>query len=316
MKNIRVCAKDFQKGAYSGQRQDGFPMHPALKQQADIHGDNIINDMDMIALVTGSGRVRIGKSVISNQIGYYHYWRMKHIYKKPVHFSLERNYAFSGEEFVEKAHWLNKHKYNYSPLIYDEAGADIESIKVLTKRTRAIMDYFRECGQYNLFNILVLPEFFKLPDWIAINRSDFLVNCYTSKAKTINPEGNKSYQVKRGYYQFFSGRRKKKLYMLGKKNFNNYASVKGNFSGKWSNCFCLDWNKYNDMKKIALVSRDTSPRKELWLTQRNAILTYVRKEFGKSPTKISEELLNSTGILMPMEAIKNGIHTFSKENRF
>jgi hypothetical protein len=80
----------------------------------------------------------------------------------------------------------------------------------MKQTTQAVRDYLRECGQYNMLNILVLPEFFDLPKGIALSRSIAMINVYWLPDK----DGN----FQRGFFKFYNKPDKKKLYLLGKKD--------------------------------------------------------------------------------------------------
>lgn len=203
---VRVCQKLFPKGSYKGQRGDGFYMDNILKAQIDILLKNIQYDWDFTILITGGGEVRIGKSVLAMQIGAYWTDQIKELYGKKVPFSVSENFVLDGKKLIEIGNKLGK-RYSYPCLVFDEAGADLEGRKIMTAMTQDVLDYYRECGQYNILNILVLPEYFDLPKGIAMSRSICLIDVYCA----TDPEGI----FKRGYFNFFSRRNKKQLWING-----------------------------------------------------------------------------------------------------
>ena len=245
MTTTRVCTEMFPNE--KNPLKSGFGMEIALKQNIDILIKNIIRDWDFTILVTGGGEVRVGKSVLAMQIACYIYYQMQVVHGKKTIFDLKHNFAFKGDELTKKGHYLGKN-YPYSPLIFDEAGADLEGRKVVTTTTKEVLDYFRECGQYNLFNILVIPEYFDLPKGVALSRSMFLVDVrYICDPKTGI--------FKRGILRFFNRKKKKWLYLKGKKDLNYNASTY-NFHGWFTDFYPIDKEEYKELKLQAMIKRE------------------------------------------------------------
>ena len=205
---------------------------------------NLRNDWDFVFIVSGNGQVRVGKSVLAQQIGYFVAYHMK------TPFNID-NIVFSGDELIKKAHQKPKN----SVFVYDEARSELDSKKTMERVTQTLLDFFSECGMYNHFIILVLPDFFDLPKSIAINRSRALINVRSS-AEIV--QGN-IVKFKRGTYQFFNFDTKKKLYTVGKRNFNDYNACKCNFFGDFRNFWVVDKDEY-DKKKAAFVKRRREER--------------------------------------------------------
>jgi len=280
----------------------GFRMEEALKNNLDIIAKNIVKDWDFTILVTGGGEVRVGKSVLAQQIACYLVYLMRSKYKKEVCFNLERNFVFTGDNLITKGHWLGKN-YPYSPLIFDEAGADLEGRKVTSNATKKVLDFFRECGQYNLFNILVIPEYFDLPKGIALSRSIFLIDVTYNADK----EGN----FKRGMFRFFSRKKKKRLYLLGKRELN-YNASRYEFHGKFPNFYVINEEKYRDLKQIALIKRkETEEAKYDKKQERFDTAIYILwKTLGLTHMKISE-LFTEYGVNLPRTTITEALKRVS-----
>lgn len=191
-------------------------------------------------------------SVIALQIAAYWHYMLWKLYGKEVPFTIEDNIVFNGNELIKKGNHLGE-KYKSGCLIFDEAGADLEGVKVMKKTTQAVKDYLRECGQYNLLTILVLPEFFDLPKSIALSRTDALVDCFVTVGKDDKWE--------RGHFNFFSRTKKKKLYLLGKKELN-YAAANADFHGDWELNYPVDEAEYRKAKAVALKTRAETTAKE------------------------------------------------------
>ena len=300
---VRVCQKWFPKGSYSGQRNDGFYMDDLLKNQIDILLKNIKNDWDFTILITGGGEVRIGKSVLAMQIGSYWSYMIKELYNKKVPFTVKTNFVLDGKKLIEIGNKLGQ-RYSYPCLIFDEAGADLEGRKIMTAMTQDVLDYYRECGQYNILNLLVLPEFFDLPKGIAMSRSICLIDVYC----TTDDVGI----FHRGYFNFFSRRNKKQLWIKGKKELN-YKAYKYNFHGRFYDMYPIDEDEYRSLKQEALTKRE-SKRRNKFQMQRDACWFLLNREFDVTQQEIGKRMEQLTGVFVPHNTISDGVRHFLMEN--
>lgn len=272
---VKVAEKEYPKGSYPGQQSDGFYLHAYLKQQLDYYIKNVINDWDFTIIVSGGGGVRLGKSILAMTIGAY--WTSE-IRKKGynVPFSTNENFVFDGQKLIETGNNLGQ-KHPYSCIIYDEAGADLEGVKAMKSTTQAVKDYLRECGQYNMLTILVLPEYFDLPKGIAVNRTNCLLDVY------YIPDENGIFQ--RGYFGFFGKKRKKNLYLKGKRNLD-YKAEKPNFLGDFINFYPIDEKEYKRMKIEALKKRESNTVDKK-MHQRNIAWHILVNEFGMTQQELA-----------------------------
>lgn len=277
---VRVCVDLFKAGK-KNLKKDGFAMHAMLKQQIDYYLKNVTRDWDFTILVCGEGEVRVGKSFLACQIGQYWTSEIKRLYGITVPFNLKQNYVFDGKDLIKKGNDLGA-KHKYSVLVFDEAGADLEGTKSMLATTRAVKDYLRECGQYNMLTILVLPEFFDLPKGIALSRSDCMVNVYYIP----DEEG----YFNRGYFKFYNRPHKKNLYLNGKKTLN-YNAWKQNFYGDFPNFFPLELEEYKQTKMKALKKRESTTVDKRML-QRNVAWYILYKEFDMTLTEIARRTTN------------------------
>ena len=300
---VYVCQDWFPKGSRKRQREDGFFMEDLLKEQLDIIIKNIRNDWDFTIIITAGGQVRVGKSVLAMQIGAYWVHQLKELYDIDVPFNVENNFILDGRKLIETGNRLGK-SHPYSPLIFDEAGADLEGRKVMSTKTQEVLDFYRECGQYNLLNILVLPEFFDLPKGIALSRSICLLDVYYSTDR------NSIFQ--RGYFNFYSKRSKKNLYLKGKKDLD-YNIVKQDFRGNFRDFYPINEHTYREIKQFALTKRETRTSIKDKLL-RDATWYMVHKELGITIVEISARLEKITGIRVPKETIRDAIKTIKVDN--
>lgn len=240
----RVCQEWFPE-------TDGFVIDGYLKETLDIYAKNVIKDWDWLIIVSGSGMVRVGKSVIALQLCVYWSYLMWKLHNIKVPFDLN-NIVFDGVKLIEVGNRLGIN-HPYSALLYDEAGSDLEASKSMRSATKAVKDFLRECGQYNLLVVLVLPEYFDLPKGIAINRSHCLIN--------VDYETDDKDMFERGYFKFYSRPKKKMLYMEGKK-YLNYNATMSDFYGKFPNFYPIDEESYRKAKIEALKRREVLTNKE------------------------------------------------------
>ena len=228
---------------------------------------------------------------------------VKKLYNKNVPLSAKENFVFDGQKLIETGNRLGQ-KYSYPVLIYDEAGADLEGKKVMRTVTQDVLDFYRECGQYNMLNILVLPDFFDLPKGIALSRSLFLIDVYY----TADEIG----RFKRGYFNFYSRRNKKHLYLKGKRDLN-YSAHHYNFAGRFLPFYPLKESEYRLLKQEALSSRENK-RRNKFQNQRDACWFLLTKEFGLKQKEIAQRMEQLTGVFVAQNTISDGVRHFTMEN--
>ncbi|MFA5395243.1 MAG: hypothetical protein WC346_04415 [Methanogenium sp.] len=276
----------------SGYYMDGFLAENLYQIPAFIK-----KDWDCVGIVSGSGLVRVGKSYIASQIGYFVAWLLaggamdlrrdldtgKFINPvviksptNPVNFSLN-NLVFSPEDLMKKGRELPKN----SVIIYDEGRSGLDAKSSMTALNRLLEDFFQECGVYNHVIILVLPDVFKLHADYAINRSHFLVNVYHDE----------NYQ--RGYFNFYNKLQKEKLYEFGKKKLGvtaRYNAAYPSFYGRFPNWIPFDEKEYKKEKKLALKKKELMRRSAAIKVQRDAMIHLYHELSQYTQKQIAEEL--------------------------
>lgn len=273
----RVCKEKYPIGSYKYQKKPGFYMWRLLKTQLDYYIKNVTNDWDFTIIISGEGEVRVGKSVLAMQIAAYWTDQMKKRHGIDVPFNLKDNIVFDGRKLIEKGNKLGVN-HQYSALIFDEAGADLEGTKAMLATTRAVKDFLRECGQYNFLNILVLPEFFDLPKGIALSRSSCLINVYWIP----DDEG----KFRRGYFKYYSRPNKKKLYLKGKRHLD-YDAAPYDFFGTFNKFYPVDEEEYRQMKIKALKKRESSSVDKRML-QRNVAWYLLTEKYNMTQTELAK----------------------------
>jgi hypothetical protein len=293
----RVCEKIYPAG-FSHNRKNGFYLEPNLKAQIDILIKNIKNDWDFTIIVTGRGEVRVGKSVLAMQIAAYWVAEVNRIYNKKIPFNTD-NFVFDGRKLIEQGNELGQ-KHPYSPLIYDEAGADLAGTKMINTMTQDVLDFYRECGQYNLLNVLVLPDFFDLPKALALTRSIFLLDV------DYKPDSEGIFQ--RGYFNFYSRPNKKNLYLKGKRE-QDYSAWYYDFHGRFLNFYPINEEDYRASKVKALKHREKR-RTNVIIDQRDAAWFMLTQEFGMSQEELASRTANWTGKYITQQNISDSIQRF------
>lgn len=294
-----VCPEYFPMGSYPNQKEPGFYMERELKDNLDLLIKNIYNDWAFTLLISGKGEVRVGKSIIGMQIAFYWITEINRIYGKNYSLSVDKNYVFNGNELIKKGNALGTNQ-PFTAIVYDEAGADIQGIKIMSAETKEVLDYLRECGQYNMLTILVLPDYFSLPRGIALTYSVLLIDVtYYIDDKGI---------FQRGFYDVYSRPAKKKLYLYGKKYFD-YESTKPSFRGKFSNVFTINEQEYRQAKKDALKKREKplSKKERVWIMQRNIVWLRLHEDKNYSFIDIADLYQGIGELAVTPDMVSSGI---------
>jgi len=246
-----------------------YPLDGYLKNNLKVIPNFLKDGYDCVIVVSGHGKVRIGKSTIAMQIGYFIAWLLAGGEKKrniKVPFD-NSNVVFTPNDLMKKAESLPKG----SVILYDEGRAGLDSIRAMERINKGMIDFFQECGQYGHVILIVLPNFHKLTEDIAVSRSLFLVDVFHNE------------KYKRGYFKFYNERQKEYLYVFGKKRLGTYAKYNAancSFFGKFGRATPgIDVELYEEQKRKALKEKITLRAKDLkFITQRNRLITLLESK--------------------------------------
>lgn len=252
-----------------------------LKSNLDLAKKVIKNDWDMVFAV--DGMEGSGKSVLAQQIAYY---------LDPT-LSIDR-ITFNPTEFKDAIVKANK----FEAVIYDEAYGGLASRQAMSFVNKALVSMMAQIRQKNLFVFVVCPCFFELDKYIAVWRSRALMHVYT----------NDNFQ--RGFFSFFNSKRKKDLYMKGKK-FYEYI-IAPNFRGRFTKGYVVNEEEYRSKKLKALTETDFDTDEGYHL-QRNSMVRVLAEE-GWQHQKIAEAINKYGKVNLKREAITK-IITRGKENK-
>jgi hypothetical protein len=168
------------------------------------------------------GQERSGKSILGMACGWYLSGGKM----------TEKNFATGIKDCAKKISELP----DGSVLQIDEGSLMFSGKDSLNKQVKQLMKILDVVGQKNIIFIVCLPCFFDLNKTIAVRRSKFLCHVYPDK------------EYNRGNYAFWGENAKKKLYRIGKKNYDSYAYPVATFIGKFPHFKPPFYDKY--IKKI------------------------------------------------------------------
>ena len=127
---------------------------------------------------------------------------------------------------------------NKGALMFDEGNVFFLSTETMKKEQRELHKLFSIFRQKNLFVLIVLPSFFRLGTYFALDRSRFMLRSYVEKGK-------------RDRFAYYGNKRKTQLYWKGKK-FHDHNCVKPNFRGRFKKCHLLESEEYRKFKLATL----------------------------------------------------------------
>lgn len=260
---------------------------------------------DCVGIVSGHGKVRIGKSTKASQTCYLIAWllaggklkirvdkdnKWEVLVNKPpkngVKFNLYENVAFSAEDLMNKAFGLYKKYGKHQVLLYDEGRQGLDSARAMESINKGMEDFFQECGFMEHVIIIVLPNFFKLHEDYAVARSLFLIDVFADS------------QFRRGYFNFYNDLQKEKLFFFGKKRIGiraKYAAASENFWGKFGTFLPFDKKEYEEAKKKALMKKRLTRQQQKWKKQRDALIYMYKRDTEKKNVEIAAEVSALSG---------------------
>lgn len=297
-----------------GNQRKGFSMDGFLAENLSNIPKHQKKDWDVIGVISGSGKVRVAKSTLSFQVAIFVAWikagglmcfdRSSLYYGKVIKSPIEEiqfdlSHVIFGVENLMKA---ASDAPRMSIFVLDEEeglGAKSQMMNI----NRQMERFLQECGVYNHFVIVVLPDFFSLNKEFATGRSNFLINTYIGEG------------FQRGFFSFYSERKKELLYGLGKKLIGNYArytKVAPDFRGKFSQWMPFSKVEYEKKKRDALNKRRVGQREMKIMDQRDCLFFLLKKHTELTHQEIVDELGDVLGKKISMETIKMALGRLKK----
>jgi hypothetical protein len=248
-----------------------------VKSNLDSLVYNVKNDWDFVIVISGNNMVRVGKSVLAQQIGAYMADRCN------TTWSLD-NINMNAKDMISFA---MKAQPN-SVIVYDEAAEGLRAAKNAKDVLDSLLDFFDECGQLNHIFIIVAPNFFRLKSDITIERSEFLLNVYRVGTKVKDEFGQDVVKLQRGVYQFFDRKKKQALYeRFIKTKTQNYSGGQSSL-GNFRNIYTVDTEKYKEKKKLAL-RRMKESRPVYYKKQFDKLIAVIRQKYNLTSKQLSED---------------------------
>lgn len=299
------------KGSKSEKKVRGFYMDRWLKENLDDITEFLKKEWDCVGIVSGHGKVRIGKSTLAMQIAFYLAWvlaggktiaddmgRVQKVIKptKPVRFSLDENIVFSAQQLQERAVRLYEKYGKNQVLLYDEGRQGLDSSRAMENINKGMEDFFQECGFMGHVIIIVLPNFFKLHEDYAVARSIFLVDVLHDRKYT------------RGYFNFYNDVQKEWLYFLGKKRLGvtqKYKAAGESFWGKFYRWLPVDKDAYEKLKKSEVQKKGLNRLEKNIRVQRDWFIHVLFKYLNVSSNDMSKHMKDSLGITLQRDTLNS-----------
>lgn len=308
-----MLVTDIKRTFKNGKEVKGFYMQPYLKYNLDTVLGFLDKSWDCVGVVSGHGKVRIGKSTLAAQIAFYLAWilaggrvmtndksQMTEIKSPPkkVMFNLKENVVFSAEDLQERADTLYKKYGKNQVILYDEGRQGLDSARAMENINKGMEDFFQECGFMGHVIIIVLPSFFKLHEDYAVARSLFLVDVFADK------------EYNRGFFNFYNERQKENLFFFGKKRIGTtakYMSASESFWGKFTSWLPFDKDEYEKAKQEAMEKKRLSRGDRKLRLQRDALVWYLKKKKETSLEEIKTALHSLADIEINVRTLENAV---------
>lgn len=243
-----------------GKLRKGYYMNETLVKNLIGVPAYLRKGWDMVGIFSGRAMVRIGKSTMASNVGYFLAWSIaggemdmekKVVKKSPtkeVRFGME-NYAFSPSQLHDKC--MDAEEFDV--IVYDEGRSGLEASRYYEKSNKMLEDLFQEIGFKHLVILVVLPDFFKLNSNMATARSKFLIDCFADRSD------------KRGYFNFYNQLSKEVLFHKGRKIKGTqirYMAAHPNFWGRFTDFLPFSKAAYEKAKKNAVEAKGTMRKKQ------------------------------------------------------
>lgn len=211
-----------------------FWMEDRLKEKLDMMIARMSGGSKRDNLVLIDGDEGDGKSTMAAQVGYYIHYETKRPY------TLD-NLFFNLEELMTFA--LNTKE---QIIIWDEGALGGLAGDWWNKHQKKFLKLLMVARKRRHFFIICIPKFFKMNEYLVLDRSIALIHVYSRK------------QIEQGKYVYFNKIMKERLYYDWRKSrYRNYRKYY-NFHGSFPNVFAkiFDEDAYDKKKDMAILSID------------------------------------------------------------
>lgn len=233
------------------------------EQLPKIRKDVLKKDKDKVILI--DGREGAGKSVLGMQLAK----------ALDPNFNLNK-IAWNANQFIRLIKSPDREKGDC--ILMDEAFSSTSSRGALSNVNRAMMGVATEMSQKNLFVIICLPSFFDLDKYFALWRCDTLFHVYFKK------NGD------RGRYIIFPFRKKKDLFINGKKTYN-YNCTKSPYPPcTFNNQWVIDEKEYRKLKGKAFSKRRLTLFEKRWKDRTAMLIRRLHDVYKETELTIGDLL--------------------------
>lgn len=158
-------------------------------------------------------------------------------------------------------------------VVFDEAFTGLSSRASLTEINKLLVSLMMEMRQKNLFVIIVMPTIFLLDRYVALFRAKGLFHIYLKRGQ-------------RGRWVYFNNKKKKLLYLKGKKLYN-YGEPKSKFRGRFLDQYTINEQEYREKKAKALLDKSRGTKAETYKAQRDTLFWVLADKLKKNYSQIA-----------------------------
>jgi len=253
---MKILEERYPKGTFKGQKSDGRYINQKLYQNLEHFALKIVEDMTFLGICSSSTlEVGTGKSVLISQIGEAWTYLVNKHHRTNIEFTTN-NIVFKPKDLIDRAFKVPK----YSCIILDEW----EDAHFWSELGVTLRQFFRKCRQLNLFILVIIPNFFQMPMNYAISRSAFFIDVKFGE------------RLQRGFFDFYSFKQKKRLYLMGKKT-QNYNAAVPKFQGRFGDGYGVNEKEYREAKYKDMVESEDSDTRTIAQVEKDT----TRKLFHK-----------------------------------
>lgn len=252
-----------------------------LLEMLDLMINRMTGKRKMDNLIIIDGDEGYGKSTISIQIANY----VAQTTGRP--FSVD-NVFFNIDDMTKFAVETSD-----QVIVWDEAALAGLASEWQNKSQKKLIKLLMVARKKRHFWIFNIPKFFKLNEYLVIDRSVGLIHVYARQETQL------------GRFVYFSKKRKERLYHNWRKNkfraYNKYKSFSGSFPKAFETL--IDADEYDRRKDEAILSIDAEPltRRELKTLKLQYLIATLKgmtfkekgEHFGFDPSTISEWIRNT-----------------------
>lgn len=255
--------------------------HCTLIKNLEMVKEDVL-ERDYDGFLTIDGQEGSGKTTLGAQVALF----LDHS------FCIDR-IVFTPNQFLEAVEKASRGQ----AIMFDECMGYLGSRGSMSKFNRILIKVFSEMRSKNLFIILNIPSFFELDKYAAIHRSVALIHVH-----------------RRGAFLVYNYRKKKLLYINGKKYYS-YQNPDADFIGNFTSYFPFDKEAYNLKKQesIKQYDKETNREKQL-INQRNVLINYLYNEKVLNADEIAIKLGLNRAQVFKIVASSRGLITQSKSN--